>query len=98
MAKKLLNVPIVNIDGLEIKEAGKTLTVQSIIISALAGNWQDEQGVTGDDKFNRFMLAMKVNEDPEQDLTPEDIVLIKKLVGKNWGPLVVGPVYKVLNG
>ena len=53
-----------------------------------------------DEKVTRFELSLRLAmaEGPELDLEAEDITLIKKLVGKMYAPLVVGQVYRLLEG
>lgn len=98
MATKNLGVTINNIDGTPMDNGGgKPVTVQSIIMSALLAQFPDETNLSGDEKFTRFKLAMRLDKESEQDLTPEDSTLIKRLVGKGFGPLVVGQVYELLN-
>lgn len=98
MTGKNLDLPIVDINGKPLpKDTGGETLVKDIAVSALFGQYADEQALSGDEKFRRFKLAMTVNDGGSQDLSPEDVVLIKKLVGKAYGPLIVGQVYNVLN-
>lgn len=79
-------------------ETNKTnATVGSCCINALMASYEDEKGLSGDDKVKRLNLAQKIHSDKsEYEYTAEDVVLLKKLVGKAYAPLVVGRVYEVL--
>jgi hypothetical protein len=44
------------------------------------------------------LLAEKLYKAAEVDVEPEDIVLIKAKIGAVYGPAVVLPAYKLLNG
>lgn len=53
-----------------------------------------------DEKVTRFELSLRLvaAKDKEIDLEAEDIVLLKKLVGRMYAPLVVGQVFRLLEG
>lgn len=54
---------------------------------------------SGEVKYKRWQLAGKIMNTKEAvDVTAEEIVLIKKHVGNSYGPVVVGPVYDILEG
>jgi hypothetical protein len=83
-------------DGKVIPSAsGKPATVKGVVIDALIATYQDEANLGGEEKLKRWELASKINKG-DFDLTAEDIVLAKKLVGKAYGPLVVGQVWNIL--
>ena len=64
---------------------------------ALMGIYDDEKQVSGQEKFDRYQLATKiVLADADCDLTVEEISKIKSLIGKSYGPAIVGPVYSLL--
>ena len=78
---------------------GKTepMTVRLAATRALSATFRDEQGLTGDEKWPRFHLALKLTNEDEPDLKAEDVVLIKGLVGKMYGPIIVGRVWALLD-
>jgi hypothetical protein len=83
-------------DGKVIPSAsGKSAKVKGVVIDALIATYQDEANLGGEEKLKRWELASKINKG-DFDLTAEDIVLAKKLVGKAYGPLVVGQVWNIL--
>ena len=89
------NQPIKNIQGEEIKD----LTLKTVSIEALLATFLDEQSLLGEEKTKRYVLATKIYANPEElDLTVEEISKIKQLIGKGYGPLVVGQAWKILEG
>lgn len=73
------------------------MTVRLAATRALTAQFRDEQGLTGDEKWPRFHLALKITDEDEPDLKAEDIVLIKKLIGWMYGPVVVGRMWTILD-
>jgi len=73
------------------------MTVRLAATRALTAVFQDEQGLPGDKKVARFHLALKLVDESKPDLTAENIVLLKTLVGKMYGPVVVARVWAVLD-
>lgn len=76
----------------------KAATIRWACVNALMGIYQDEQNIAGEEKLKRYLLAQKVQKQKTPELASEEITLIKQLVGKNFGPPVVGPVFQVLEG
>lgn|SRR5574343_1990159 len=73
------------------------LTLASVAIDALQSSFEDEKHLSGTDKVARFNLALKIFQNPEVELSSAEIVQIKDLVSKAYGPLIVGRVYEILN-
>lgn len=69
-------------------------TVLDACLMALAPDYRDEM-IEGQEKYGRYKLFRKI-ESGEADLTAEELVLLKKLVGKRWPSIIVGQVYEVL--
>lgn len=78
--------------------AGKDipLTLGRAVSHALNGMYPDEQSLSGEEKFNRGMLAFRVRDDTAAELKAEDIVLIKKTLAKLYGPAVIYRAYQIL--
>jgi len=74
------------------------MTMSKAIIYALTANFEDEKELTGEEKVKRFMIAQKIYRKREGtiDSTAEEVALIKKLVGKAWGTIVVGKIWELL--
>jgi len=73
------------------------MTVCLAATRALAFAHRDEQDLPGDKKVERWHLALKLIDAGEPDLSVEELTLIKKLVGKMYGPVVVGQVWAILD-
>lgn len=89
---------LIGVDGVAIAISDKDKTpaeLRTTVVQALLGVYQDEQ-INGNDKLLRFKLAEKIQVGGVVDLTVEEVVLVKLLVGKMYGPGIVGPVYNAL--
>ena len=73
------------------------MTVRLAATRALTAQYRDEQSLPGDEKVTRFHLALKLTDEAEPDLKAEEIVLIKNVVGKMYGPVVVGRMWSILD-
>ena len=98
--------PIHDLWGKEIKpqnaqgkyiETEPSLTLTTVALNALLNTYEDERSLTGKEKADRMQLALKINKNPkEADLTIEQMKLVKDLIGKAYGPLIVGRAYEML--
>lgn len=100
MPLKNFDFSINDVDGNSIKQPDKDgkekeLIARIVVVNSLLNNFTEQD--SGEDKAKRYSLAMILNKGGEHDLSPEDIVLIKALVGKGFGPIVVGQIYDYLN-
>lgn len=101
-----LNQKMKDIEGEVIKvnkQKGKEvveidLKLAKVLITALTSNFEDEKNLEGEEKVKRFIIAQKIQrkKDGVVDLSVEDVAMIKKLVGKTWGTIVVGQVWEIL--
>lgn len=100
MPKVNLDLPCLDLAGIEIKDsadATKNIMMKTVVLNALMGTYPNEHP-TGEEKATRWNLALRVAAtEGEQEFKADEIVLIKKLVGFGYGPLVVGQVYKHLD-
>lgn len=71
-------------------------TLGKVCVASLLGSYADEQGLSGEEKFRRYQLAERIHAGNMQDVSAEEIALLKKLIGKNWPPAVLGPAYEAL--
>ena len=84
------------LSGDEIKEGDAPVTLGAIAINALLAAYPSEQP-TGDEKVQRWRLAQKIFAAGESlDIRSEDVVLIKRLVGIAYAPLIVGQAFDML--
>lgn len=85
---------LVDLDGEPIVERGEEIMLKKVCINALLNPEQEEGAV----KAEKYVLALDINKGGERELKSEDIVLIKKCVGKAFGPIIVGQVFDLLEG
>ena len=89
------NQPIKNIRGEEIKD----LMLKTVSVDALLATFPDEQSLSGEEKAKRYVLATRIYANPKElDLTVEEVAKIKQLIGKGYGPLIVGQAWDMLEG
>lgn len=82
----------------EIKGAdNKPFTLKAACFQSLGATFPDEQNLSGEDKFKRFELYQKIKSTPDPvDLTAEEVALLKKLVGKGYGSIIMGQCWMAL--
>ena len=86
-----------NIMGQPILKDGPPLTLRRVAMNALVAQFQDEQGLPGDEKLIRWELALKIkNATDPVDLFPEEVVKIKNCIAKLYGPGVSGQAWQLL--
>ena len=95
------NQVINNLEGQPLKnEKDEDLTLGMVCKNALLTSYQDEQSLSGEKKLERYDIAMGIHAANlgTLDLPVEKVAEIKRLVAKFYGPLVVGPAWKMLEG
>lgn len=78
----------------DVKGEAKPVTLRTIFLNALMIPVEGDNGVK---KVEKYVLAMDIQKNDEVDVTPEQIVLLKGVIEKPYGPVVVGPVFAILN-
>lgn len=76
--------------------ADKIATLGRLVRQALYASFQDEQNLSGEDKYKRAEIAQAITGASDVKLKLEDRALIKKLVGKLYGPMIVFAVWNML--
>lgn len=84
----------------------KPVTLGKLCIDALLANFPDEgmapgtRAISGEEKVKRYNLATKVHTSTEANqavlVSIEEVAQVKTLVGKMYGPNVVGPAWQLL--
>lgn len=108
-----MKVPVLTIlhdlEGLPLRDAkvvdseGKTLrperdfTLRKACTEALQANNLVGDAPDGEERFKRFQLAIKIMTNDEPDLSADEIVKLKKLIGLAFGSVVVGRAYTLLD-
>ncbi len=87
---------LVSLDGEVILDTkGNPAVLRGVAIDALLAVFGDEQNLAGEEKLKRYIVAEKVYKH-EDDLTVEELALLKKLIGKAYNPLIVGQAWKII--
>lgn len=86
-------IPDLMTDG----EKKPELTLARAASHALCAGYQDEQNLKGEDKFRRASLAVRILDEKPPVLTAEEIVLIKNLIAKMYGAIVVYRAWVLLD-
>lgn len=91
-----MTTPLKSFSGEILKEGDEEIVLRQIVINALMVD--DSQDRTpAEEKFNRYMLAQRVHNDDEVELTAEEVSRVKSLIGKFFNPLVVGAAWNILD-
>lgn len=93
-----VDAELVNLNGdvlLDINSKGESVnaTVKTCLVNAVLAPVEKELGI---DKVKKYELAKLIFKGGEVDLTIDDITFIKKSVGDNFTPLVVGQIFELL--
>lgn len=88
--------------GIEIKAgeecpADKFFTLRVAARNALYASFEDEKALSGDEKFKRAELAQGLAGAGDVKLKPEEAALIKKLIAKLYGPMIVYQAWNALD-
>ena len=93
-----LSAILLSINGEQIKQAGVVQTVGTIAVEALQVFDTRDTTISGDEKVKRWKLACRIHTQDEAEISIEEAKLIKDLVGKYYGPVIVGQVWEALEG
>ena len=91
---------LVTLDGeVILDQKNEPATVRGVAIEALFATFKDEENLSGEEKLKRWELASKIkaSSDPVE-LVVEEVALLKKLIGKAYGTLIVGQAWRILEG
>jgi len=89
-----------NLNGSELLENGQPLRLKDIAISCLL-SMKEGENISAEEKVSRFSVAKSMYETqtPEAfEIKIEDLSLIKKLIGADYYPIIVGQAYQFLEG
>ncbi len=74
----------------------KIATLGRVIRQALYASYPDEASLSGEDKYKRAEIAQAIAGAGDVKIKLEDRVLIKKLVGRFYNPMVVFHTWNML--
>lgn len=86
---------ITGLKGEPLSDGKEPVTLSAVVCGVLLAL---DQAESAEDKVRKFQLAVRAVNGGVQDLSAEDLVLLKKLIGKLCPPLVVGRSYQILDG
>jgi len=72
-------------------------TLRNACTDALTSLFRDEPNLDGTKKFERAVLATKIHGEDEPNLSAEDVVLLKVIIGKRFGPMIILRAYRILD-
>lgn len=81
-----------------VDQNNKSTTLGTVASQALMAAFPDETNLEASEKVKRFKLSLKVVKGGSQDISVDDVSELKKLIGKAYGPLVVGRAYDLIEG
>lgn len=77
-------------------EGDQIMTLRIASIRALVTPFKGEEGLAADKKVERWELALRLKQQPDPfEVTAEEVVKIKELMNKLYGPGIIGPAYKL---
>jgi hypothetical protein len=97
-----VNSVIEDLEGSPIMDGDKPVTLGAISKFALLNAFPDEK-IDNSKKVERFDLAMKISiamkqTSSETEFSPEEVSVIRDVVGRGYAPLIVGRVYQMTKG
>lgn len=90
------SVPFKTFAGQPIVQDGEPLTLQRVAVNALLSQAEDEANLSGEEKFKRYKLASRIHAEPAVEVSAEEVALLKRLIGKLYLPIIVGPAFEAL--
>lgn len=72
------------------------MTLRKACVDALCGVFQGDNP-DGTEKYRRWNLAKIIQKFDEPELRVDDLKLIKDMIAKAYGPIVIGPAYELLD-
>ena len=74
-----------------------SLTLGRACAHALCATFEDERNLSGEEKFQRGMLAVEVRDNAAAELKAEKVTQLKKVLAKLYGPIVIYRAYPLLD-
>ena len=80
-------------------EEGKErpLTLRLVCTKSLTAILRQDETAKGEEKLKRGILAERIYSNDEVDLKAEEISLVKELIGRLYGPLIVMRTWRMLD-
>ena len=89
-----------NINGDDLIEPNEKGEVQPVLLRTVLVNalMIPVEKDTGVQKVEKYSLAIDIQKNDEIEITAEQATMLKEVVGKPYGPVIVGPVFNLLDG
>lgn len=84
-----------DMDGSDVIENGKPVTLAAIGVVSLLANF-DKENPAVEEKLARYRIAHKIKDGGIVDLTVEELSVVKAMVGKVYGTMIVGQAFQLL--
>ena len=82
----------------EAKDERDPVTLKAACCNALM-SMDPQSKMSGEEKVKRYNLATRiVKGDPNEVIRVEEIVLLKKVIGEIYNPVIVGQAFRLLDG
>lgn len=92
-----LTTELTQLDGTPVPDTdGEPMTLRTVFCNVLTGQRQGEN-IPGPEKVRRSDLAIKIYNADEISLGIDDTKLLRDLVAGGYIPLIVGPVWHLLD-
>jgi hypothetical protein len=92
-------MPVIDCAGSPKDCEGKPpLTLGKVAMRALTASFEDERALTGEEKLKRGDLALRAyKSERSMQMTAEEVALVKRLIAKGYGPLIVVRTWPLLD-
>ena len=77
-------------------DKGQPLTLGALSSGVLGTKYQGDQDLSGDEQYKRYLLAERIFAGGQQEVTAEEVTLIKRQIAKACEPRLLGPAYQAL--
>ncbi len=90
---------LTDLDDKPLRESAddEALTLGAAAVRALMNIYPGEENLSGTKKADRFVLASKIHKQTVVEIRSDEAALIKELIGKAYGPVVVGRAFPLLD-
>ncbi len=73
------------------------LILSTVTVRGLDSILPDEMSLPSEEKVKRYLLAGQILMQPQCELAPDVVALIKARIGRMYGPLIVGQAFEMLD-
>lgn len=74
---------------------GKPIIALDIVKVSLFVQFEGE--IDGEEKFKRYELVQRLKNGGDNEVSPEEIVILKQRIGKIYPANIIGQLWKILN-